>query len=347
MRAVINQQYGGPEVLGVRDVQRPRARAGEIVVQVVASTVTQGDRRLRAADFPGISALFGRLLFGLRRPRHPVGGTHFAGRVVEVGAGVTAFVPGDDVYGGVMAGAYAERLSLPAKAAVARMPSSLSYAEAAALPYGAVTALVFLRDLAKLREGERVLVVGAAGGVGRMAVQIAKSLGGHVTAACGEGAELVRSLGADDVIDYRTRCVAASGQRWDVVLDTTQGDHYRLYSPALREGGRYLSLYMTPRLLLQMATTALVGSKRALTGVAMASPQLLDDVSALVEKHALRDVIAARYSMQDIAAAHTLLEKERPHGSIVIDIAERLEHEAPGSDEKPAAPGDAGHRKAS
>lgn len=344
MRAVVNEQYGGPEVLEVRDVRRPRARVGEVVVQVRASTVTQGDRRLRAADFPGISALFGRLVVGLRRPRNPVGGTNFAGRVVEVGEGVTAFAPGDDVYGSAMAGAYAEYLSVPEKSAVAPMPRSLSYAEAAALPYGAVTALVFLRDLAKLKEGERVLIVGAAGGVGRMAVQIAKSLGAQVTAMCGEGTELVRSLGADDVIDYRSQSPAASGQRWDVVLDTTQGDHYRLYRPVLREGGRYLSLYMTPLLLLQMLATALAGNKRALTGVAMASPPLLGDVSALVEKHALRDVIAARYSMQDIAAAHAMLEQERPHGSIVVDIAEQLQQKQPHTGERPAV---ADHRKAS
>jgi NADPH:quinone reductase-like Zn-dependent oxidoreductase len=156
----------------------------DILIRVHASTVTQGDRRLRAADYPGITSLLGRVFTGVFRPRHRIGGSNFAGRVVNVGAEVNRFAVGDDVFGSTLHGAYAEYLAVREDSAVERMPESTGYAEAAVLPYGGGSALAFLRDLGRVQPGERVLIVGASGGVGRFAVQVARQLDAHVTAVC-------------------------------------------------------------------------------------------------------------------------------------------------------------------
>ncbi|MFK8002425.1 MAG: NAD(P)-dependent alcohol dehydrogenase [Polyangiales bacterium] len=319
MRAAINDQYGDPSVLRVSDVPTPEIGAKEVLVQVFASDVTQGDRRLRAADFPGLSAVFGRLMFGVWAPRNRVGGTSFAGRVVAVGAKVTRLEVGDDVFGSVMRGAYAEYLAVSADEPIAKMPANTSYIEAAALPYGGVTSLVFLRDLAKVQPGERVLVVGASGGIGRIAVQMAKHLGAHVTAVASRNEDLVRSLGADAYINYREDDFTKSGEHWDVIFDTTEGNHFRSFRAALSSAGRYLSLYMTVRVLFEMATTALRGGPRAITGVALGDADTLDEVCRLVEEGRIRAVVSERYPLEDITAAHTSLEGA-PSGSVVIEI---------------------------
>src|SRR5262245_52694462 len=172
MRAAVTPSYGPPGVLEMRDVPVPRPGDHDIIVEVRATTVTAGDVRLRTADFPSITALPGRLMVGVLRPKQGVQGTMFAGRVVEIGRAVTRYAIGDDVFGSAMHGAFAEYLRMPEGGVLAKMPSNVGYHEAAAVPYGGVTALRFLRDVASVRPGDRVLVVGASGGVGRFAVQI-------------------------------------------------------------------------------------------------------------------------------------------------------------------------------
>ena len=317
MRAVTHTRYGAPHVLETAEVDRPAIGADEVLVEVRASTVTRGDRRMRAADFPGISAVLGRLMMGVRRPRNLVPGSMLAGRVVEVGAKVTRFAVGDDVFASVMHGAYAEYVALPADGPVARMPKGLSYGEAAALPYGAGTAVAFLRDMAKVQPGEKVLVVGASGGVGRFAVQVAKHLGAEVTAVLGRDADLARELGATRVIDYTREPVTG---RYDVVLDVTEHGSFGAYRDRLTATGRYLTLHMNVRNLFDMARTALFGGPRAIAGVAMPDPKLLEDIAALAESGAIRPVIAKRFDLDDIAEAHRALEAGRLAGSVVVDV---------------------------
>jgi NADPH:quinone reductase-like Zn-dependent oxidoreductase len=322
MRVAINDQYGNPDVLRLSEAPTPKVGPHEVLVQVLASDVTQGDRRLRAADFPGFTALFGRLMFGVFSPRNPVGGTNFAGRVASVGSKVTDFAVGDDVFGAVMGGAYAEYLSVPEKGTLAKMPAKTTYSEAAALPYGAVTALVFLRDLAKVQPGERVLVVGASGGVGRMAVQLAKHLGAHVTGVASRDEDLVRSLGASDFIDHRSEDFTESGKTWDVIFDATEGNHFRAFRGSLTPAGRYLTLYMTIRVLFEKAVTAMRGGQRAIVGVAMGSAETLRDIRELASEGALRAVIGERYSLEQIASAHAALEDARPRGSVIVEMVD-------------------------
>lgn len=321
MRAAIQTRYGTPEVLHLSEVPRPDAGRRQVLVEVHASTVTQGDRRMRAADFPGITGPLGRLMTGLFAPRHPVGGSTFAGRVVAIGADVTQLQVGDDVFGMAMHGAYAQYLAVSVDGAVGVMPANVSYAEAAAIPYGAGTALHFLRDLAALRAGERVLILGAAGGVGRMAVQVAKHLGAHVTGVCSaDAAALVRGLGADAVLDYARHDVQAGGERWDVIFDTTQGEHFGALRPRLTDTGRYLSLYVTARSLYQMLATKLRGGPRVLVGVALGNPARSAEVRALVECGVLRATIAERFALADIIAAHRRLQAPGVRGSVVVDV---------------------------
>ena len=228
MQQAVQDQYGAPQVLSLEETTIPTPAADQVLIQVHASSVTQGDRRLRAADFPGATALVGRLMFGLTRPRHRTGGTNFAGKVVAVGSSVVNFAVGDEVFGTVDHSAYAEFIALAADARIARIPRGIDYAQAAAAPYGAGTALSFKRDIAKLKAGERVLIVGASGGVGRYAIQIARHMGAEVTAVCSaRHADWVRELGASEVIDYRSVDYTRLGKNWDVIFDTSSGDGFR------------------------------------------------------------------------------------------------------------------------
>ena len=323
MKAAMQTSFGSPDVLTVQEVPAPTLAADQILVRVHASAVTQGDRRLRAADYPfGFSALVGRLMFGLFRPRNPTPGTTFAGRVEQVGADVTRWSVGDDVFGSADHSAAAELLAVDADGRVAPLPSRLSYEEAAAAPYGAITALTFLRDMAKVRPGETLLVVGGAGGVGRYAVQVGKHLGARVTALVGtRDLALARELGADEVIDYRTQDATALGKRWDVIFDTSGKLGFFQARRALARKGRHASVYMTIPTLLLMLVTSLFGGRRTLRGVALGNAENTAELGVLLDQRAVRPVIAARFPLSQVREAHAALESGAS-GDVVITVAE-------------------------
>jgi NADPH:quinone reductase-like Zn-dependent oxidoreductase len=319
MKRAVQDQYGAPQVLELEEAPIPTPTANEVLIRVHASAVTQGDRRLRAADFPGASAVFGRLIFGLTAPRNRTGGTMFAGKVVAVGRSVVNFAVGDEVFGSVDKGAYAEFITVPAMGRLARIPAGIDYEEAAAAPYGAGTALTFLRDIAKLEAGERVLVVGASGGVGRYAVQIARHMGAEVTAVCSaRHAEMVKELGATEVIDYRSEDYTLRGKNYDVIFDTTSGDGFREAWKCLSDEGRYVTLYMNLRVIREMLTTSLFGGPKARAGVAMGTPELIADVADLLEAGAISPRVVARFPLSRIADAHQQVEDGNPGGEIVV-----------------------------
>lgn len=324
MRAVVHHEFGGPEVLRLTEVPTPEPREGELLIRVHASSVTQGDRRLRAADYPGVGALIGRLLFGVFRPRHPVVGTNFSGVVVAVGKGVRQWRPGDAVFGSADHGACADFLVLKQSAALARKPSSLNHAEAAALPYGAVTALVFLRDIGQLRSGEKVAVVGASGGVGRFAVQMARALGAEVTGVCSrEKAQLVAELGATRVIGYDEW--QAESVPYDLIFDTHSGDGVRQAKARLNAGGRFVTLYMSTRIVLEMLFARFKKGPRARAGVALPSAALLEEVAELTRCGDIWPVVSQRFELTQAVEAHAALEDRKTSGTVVVLLQEEDE----------------------
>ncbi|PRQ05416.1 Phenolphthiocerol synthesis polyketide synthase type I Pks15/1 [Enhygromyxa salina] len=321
MKAAFQDQFGSPSILFINEVERPAIAPDQILVRVHASPVTQGDRRLRAADFPGISAVIGRLMFGLFRPRNPIPGTMFAGRVVETGDEVTRFAVGDDVFGSVDNSAQAEYVAVAEDGAVARMPAGVDYAEAAAVPYGAATALSFLRDVGRVQPGDKVLIVGASGGVGRYAVQIARHLGAEVTGVCSERhAELVRSLGATRVIDYAKQDYTAGDATYDVIFDTSSGGGFRAARKVLAPSGRYLTVYLNLLVLAQMLVTAVLGGPKVQGAVVLGNQELTRDVADLLAQGAIRPVLAAQFPLDQVVEAHAELEDRRPGGEVMVLI---------------------------
>ncbi len=321
MQAVVHRAYGAPGVLQVERIHEPSIGATQMLVRVHASPVTQGDRRMRSADFPGISWLPGRLMSGLLRPRHAVPGTAFAGRVVAVGANVEGFEVGQDVFGLGMHGAHAEFLAVESDSAVAPMPEGLTYAQAAAVPYGALTAWTFLKGLAPVDKGQRVLVVGGTGGVGRWVVQMARQMGAVVTAVCrAERASLARELGAHHTVDYTTTDFASQGVLYDMVFDTTGVIAFEHAQQALRPKGRFVSLHINARLISQALWTSFWGGQRVIIGVSGGDRESLEGIGALIERGALRPVVEQTYRLEEIAQAHERVEAGQTLGSVVVTV---------------------------
>ncbi|MBK1662360.1 NAD(P)-dependent alcohol dehydrogenase [Paracraurococcus ruber] len=323
MKAAVHHRYGPPEVLRIAEVALPRIGRRDIRVRVHASTVTSGDARLRSLRAPAGFRLPIRLAFGLRGPRQPIPGMEFAGEVEAVGAEVTRFRPGQAVFGIVLRGANAEYLTIREDAAVLPIPAGLAFAEAAAVPFGALAALTFLRDVARLAPRERVLVIGAAGGVGVFAVQIAKHLGAEVTGLCnGANADLVRSLGADAVVDRSLGPRGAGARAYDVILDTVGATRFAAWRPCLAPRGRHVFLSFGLWEVVQMATTSLRPGPRVLCGFSGNDPAELARIATLLEAGVLRPVIGRRHRLEDIAAAHREVDGGGKRGSLVIEVTD-------------------------
>ncbi len=321
MRVATTVSFGPPSVLKLAESPAPEIGAHDLRVRVVAASVTAADRRLRTADYPGISAIFGRLLFGITSPRYPVQGTNFSGRVVEVGSNVTQYSVGDDVFGGTNHGAYAEFLAVAEDGPMAKIPQGISHEDATTLPYGAGTAVNFLRDIAAVKPGESVLILGASGGVGRYAVQYAKHLGAQVTAVCSRAQfDLMSELGADHVIDHRSEDFTANGKQYDVIFDIADASSFRHSRGSLTDSGRYVTLYISIRVLMQMAWTKLVGGKRALFSVAVGSPKSASELAHMLTDGAFRPVVTDRFSLSEVAEAHRLSERG-VHGDVIVEVS--------------------------
>lgn len=301
------------------DLPKPAPGAREVLIRVRATTVTSGDWRMRSLEVPKGFKLLSRLFMGVSRPRTPVLGMELAGDVESVGEGVREFEPGDPVfaYGG---GSYVEYKCVPADGVLARKPACLSYEEAAALSFGGTTALDFFRR-AKLGRGERVLVNGAAGGVGTAAVQLAKHLGAEVTGVCSTGnLELVRSLGADRVIDYTREDFTRTGERYDVIVDTAGTAPFSRSEASLKEGGRLLLVLGSLASMLQAPWVSLTSGKRVIAGVARARVEDLRFLARLAEAGELRPVIDRRFPFDRIAEAHAYVDAGHKRGNVVVTV---------------------------
>ena len=321
MKALTYTQYGGPDVVRITDVTMPEPQDGEVLIRVHASAVTTGDWRLRAAAFPGALAIPGRLMFGLRRPKKSQLGTVFAGTVEAIGVNTTRFYVGDRVYGmSLDGGASAEYLAFDEAGAIAKMPETLDFAEAAALPFGAVCALVFLTDFSSLHAGQRVLVVGASGGVGTYGVQIAKAIGAHVTGvASGSNAAFVRSLGADAFVDYRVTDIAKLTDRFDIIFDTVGALSTRAARGLLEKNGQFLPLNFGLR-ELGAALLNPLRLKKIRIAVNGDKAEDLERVNTMIKAGTLRPVIDTIYPLSEARAAHAQVESRHARGTVVLKI---------------------------
>src|SRR5882672_4261969 len=323
MHAIVRRKYGTPDVLAYEEIEGPVPGDEDVLVQVHAASASIGDYIIVTGK-PYLIRLtpFG----GVPRPRNPVPGACMAGRVEAVGAKVTTFCPGDEVFGQAVTGAFAEYLVVPAKL-IALKPTSLSFEEAAAVPW-AVAALQGLRDAGGLKAGQRLLINGASGGVGTWAVQIAKALGAHVTAVCStRNVVMVRALGADEVIDYTKHDFARGGARFDVLLDTVGNRSVSDCRRALVPTGAFVSCTGGPSMIRWLSRLAwmLLASRftsQTLTTY-MASPnqKALLALKEIVETRNLKPVIDLRYPLSAVAAALQHVGEGHSQGQTVIQIA--------------------------
>jgi NADPH:quinone reductase-like Zn-dependent oxidoreductase len=323
MKAALYRRYGPAETVAVEDFPEPTPGDAEVLVEIHATTVTTADWRLRAAAFPGVLWLPGRAMTGLFRPRRPILGGDFSGRVAAVGARVTRFSVGNEVFGFAGHGAHAERLVMPETGAIAQKPARLAHAEAAAVPFGGLAALVFLRDFAKLEAGRRALILGATGGVGVFAVQLARHFGAHVTAtAAADKADLVRSLGAEAVIDHHHADFAASGETYDVILDTVGASDFSRARRALSPSGVYVPLDIGLREIFWKLATTFGKGRRIEIGVSSDTAPDLAFLAGLLDAGELRPVIDSTFPLDRIVDAHRRVESRRKTGAVVVAVRE-------------------------
>lgn len=322
MKAAIYTQYGGPDVVGMSDVARPKVGKGEVLVRVSAAGVTTADWRLRAAAFPGlVSKVAGRLMFGIFAPRKHVLGHDFAGTVAEVGPGVTEFAEGDRVFGFSDGGAHAEYVKVKADGAVLKTPAGVSDAEAAALPFGGLASLEFLDRFAGVKPGEKVLVVGASGGVGAYAVQIAKALGAEVTGIASRARkDMVKDLGADQFVDYRVTAPESLSGPYDVIFDTVGAMTYPDAAPMLAKGGRFVPLNFGVSDMTQSRKAKRNGHEIILK-VNGDSKEGLSRLAAMIAEGKLRPVIDQVYPFAAIREAYAHVESRSRKGAVVLDLA--------------------------
>ena len=319
MRAVVQDRYGPPEVLHIEEAERPVPRDGELLIRVRASTVSQSDTHIRGAH----PALW-RLVAGLRRPRWRTLGVDLAGVVEAVGPGVTEFAAGDEVFGLVrLFGAHAEYVCLAESAPIAHKPANLTFEEAAAVCDGAMQALATLR-VGAVGEGSRIVVYGASGSLGTAAVQIAKHLGAHVTGVTSSrNVELVRSLGADAVIDYTREDLTQRGPIFDVVIDAVGKYAYHWGRRALKPGGIYVETDLGPYKLetvVMTIATRWLGSRRLKFASGRRSKADVRSMKELIEAGAYRPVIDRTYPMDQVVEAHRYVEAWHKVGNVVLTL---------------------------
>jgi NADPH:quinone reductase-like Zn-dependent oxidoreductase len=322
MRAIVYAQYGSPDVLQLQEIEKPAPRDDEVLIRVRATTVTSGDWRARSLDLPKGFGPLGRPVFGVFGPRQPILGTELAGDVEAVGKRVRKFAVGEPVFGfsGIGMGCHAEYRTMREDKPLARKPANLSYEEAAALPFGGTTALDFFRR-GKLKSGERVLVNGASGCVGTAAVQLARHVGAHVTGVCSTGnLALVKSLGADEVIDYTEQDFTRNGQSYDVIVDTVGTAPFSRSRGSLTERGRLLLVLGSLPELLRVPWVSLTSRKKVIAGPASERAEDIQLLAKLAESGELKAVIDRRYPLERMVEAHRYVDTGRKRGSVVITL---------------------------
>lgn len=323
MKAIVCERYGPPDVLQLKEIEKPTPKENELLVRVRATTVTAADYRIRGFNVPPLFWLPARMALGFTKPKNSILGMELSGEVEAVGKEVKSFEVGDLVFGssGFGSGAYCEYVCLPEKKNVVMKPANMSFEEAAAIPFGGITALSFLRDKGKIQSGQKILINGASGGVGTASVQIAKNFGAEVTGVCSTAnLDMVKSLGADRVIDYTKEDFTRNTDAFDIVFDTVGKTTFSRCKRILKEKGIYLVAVTGLKGLIQILWTRMVGSKKAIGGLATAKPGDLNFLKELIEAGKFRTVIDRKYPFEQMAEAHRYAEKGHKKGNVVVTL---------------------------
>lgn len=320
MRAITIEKYGSPDVLTMKEVEKPVLQDNEVLIKVRAFTVTSGDARIRNGSRKSLPMWpISKLAIGLRKPRKSIMGMDYAGEVVSIGKNVTKFQAGEEVYGFCGKGTYTEYISVP-EHKVTLKPSNISFEEAGAVPFGATSALDFLRK-GNVQSGQNILVYGASGSVGTYAIQLAKYFGATVIGVCSTAnVELVKSLGADRVIDYTIEDFTDGTESYDMIFDTVGKTTFKQCKPLLKENGRYvLAVFDFPE-IAQMLWTSKIGSKKVIGGIAREEVEDLQFLKDLIEKEKINAVIDRCYSFEQVKEAHSYVDKGHKKGNVVITM---------------------------
>ena len=323
MKAIVYTEYGSPDVLELKEVAQPVPKDNEVLIRVHATTVTTADSMMRRGE-----SMVSRIILGLRKPRKKfkIPGLELAGEIESIGKDVKRFRKGDQVYGftGFGPGAYAEYKCMSEEGSLVLKPTNMAYEEAAAVVDGASTALFFLKEKANIQSGEKVLINGASGSIGTFAVQIAKYFGAEVTGVCSSAnVELVKSLGADKVIDYTQEDFTRNGEKYDIIFDTVGKSSFSHCKDSLNKNGRYLVTVMGLTPILQTLWTRVIGSKKVIFAMSVEKTESLIFIKELIEAGKLKPVIDRHYPLEQIAEAHRHVEKGHKKGNVVISCGKQ------------------------
>ena len=331
MKTIVYTEYGGPDVLHLKEVEKPAPGSNEVLVRVRAVSVNYGDiiarnfKNLPAGEFNMLSIfrIMARFAFGYSKPKRQILGNTFAGEVEMVGSNVKQFRAGEQVFGytGETMGAYGEYLCIAEDGIIAQKPSHLTYEEASAVPYGATMALCLLKRV-NIRKGQRVLVIGASGAISSAAVQLATHhLGAEVTGVCStQGMEYVKSLGATRVIDYKKEDFTKNGETYDLIIDILGKGSFSEYRPSLRQKGIYMPVSFKTGKLLQMLLTSVGGGKRVVCALATPGQVDLEFIRVFLEDHRLKPVIDKSFPLEKAADAHRHVEAGNKKGAVVLTV---------------------------
>lgn len=322
MKAIVCTQYGSTEFLKVAEVFTPIPKGNEILVKVRASTVQAADWRIQTLTVPRGMKFICRLVFGFSKPRQPILGTELSGVVTEVGKSVNRFKVGDNIIATTgRFGAHAEFVVLAEDGVVFKKPDSLSFQKSAALAFGGTTALYFLRDQARLKHGDHLLVNGASGPVGVAAIQLAKHLGAKVTAVCSEAHfDLVKSLGADNTIDYSNEDFRKNGEKYDVVMDVVGTLRFSTTKNSLRPNGRMLLVTADLLEMLLIPWHNLTSSQKVFAGVTKEDPKLLSKLLELVQNGQFQSIIDREFPFERAPEAFAYVAQRHKKGNVVINM---------------------------
>jgi len=321
MKAIVYTKYGSPDVLQLKEVEKPVPKDNEVLIRVYATSVTTADCMMRRGD-----TFLSRILLGFTRPlnKFQILGTEFSGKIETAGSKVKNFKPGDEVYAfrGFGTGCYAQYKCMNENGSLAIKSGNMSFEEAASVVDGATTALFFLKEKANIQKGQKVLINGASGSIGTFAVQLAKYFGAEVTGVCStKNLELVTSLGADKVVDYTKEDFAETDDKYDIIFDTVGKSSFSICRRALKSNGKYIVTVMTFKHILQSFLTKIGNKKKVIFAMSVNKTEALNFIRILIEEGNLKTIIDKQFSLEELSKAHAYVEEGHKKGNVVISVA--------------------------